>query len=55
VTVLRAIILSFLGLVSALPGFAQGISQDRLMVALPNAAWLVEVRAPGFTVQKDEM
>ncbi len=28
---------------------------DRLTVALPNAAWLVEIRTPGFTVQKDEV
>ncbi len=28
---------------------------DRLTVAVPGAAWVVEIRTPGFTVQRDEV
>ncbi len=28
--------------------------QDRLTLSLPGAAWVVEIRTPGFIVQKDE-
>jgi hypothetical protein len=28
---------------------------DRLVVALPRASWAVEIRTPGFTVQKDDV